>query len=247
LKIKIVLYGLQHLNCVMSRREDLQQFYKLLHELERRVGGKRILYSSTGKDQWPRRGVYFFFEPGELRENQTSRVVRVGTHALKTNSSTTLWNRLRQHRGTKAGRHPGGGNHRGSVFRLHVGSAIITHSNITNTTWSQGNTASSKIRDREYPIEQQVSQHIGAMPLLWVTIDDPPGPKSQRGYIEKHAIALLSNYNTINPIDSPSQTWLGYHAWNQKINQSGLWNVDHVDESYDPGFLNAFEHLINEM
>ena len=69
---------------------------------------------------WPKRGVYFFFKPGETRRDGTPRVVRVGTHALKTGSGTSLWDRLSKHRGNLAGRSPGAGNHRGSIFRLHV-------------------------------------------------------------------------------------------------------------------------------
>jgi hypothetical protein len=52
-------------------------------------------------------------------------VVRVGTHALTAASSATLWDRLRQHRGHLGGRDPGSGNHRASVFRRHVGAALI--------------------------------------------------------------------------------------------------------------------------
>jgi hypothetical protein len=37
-----------------------------------------------------------------------------------------------------------------------------------------------------------------------------------------------------------SDEWLGNDSSNKKIRQSGLWNVDHVDESYDPAFL---DHL----
>ena len=66
-------------------------------------------------------------EPGEERTTSGSglRIVRIGTHALKWNGKTTLWNRLRQHKGTVRGLNPGTGNHRGSVFREHVGTALI--------------------------------------------------------------------------------------------------------------------------
>jgi hypothetical protein len=49
-------------------------------------------------------------------------IVRVGTHALETGSQTTLWKRLSQHRGQARS---GSGNHRGSIFRLIVGTALI--------------------------------------------------------------------------------------------------------------------------
>ena len=74
--------------------------------------------------EWPARGVYFFFEDGEARSTSGTgpRVVRIGTHALTAKSSTTLWNRLAQHRGVVG---TGGGNHRGSIFRLLVGEALL--------------------------------------------------------------------------------------------------------------------------
>src|SRR5262245_12149686 len=99
----------------------LNRFYELLLELEIGLGGKRQLRSCTGKMRWPRRGVYFFFEPGEYRSTEESveRVVRVGTHAVGEGSASTLWSRLHTHRGSLAG----GGYHRGSIFRLHVGAA----------------------------------------------------------------------------------------------------------------------------
>lgn len=106
-----------------TRRAALDDFYALLAELEERVGGKRMLENCNGRTDWPHRGVYFFFEEGEYREDgKTPRVVRVGTHALGP-SRPTLWGRLSQHRGTDGGSTPGGGNHRGSIFRRHVGAA----------------------------------------------------------------------------------------------------------------------------
>ena len=110
----------------MTRQADIQQFYKLLDELERRLHGTRLLGKCNGSMAWPGRGVYYFFEPGELREGkQSCRIVRVGTHGLKPNAKSTLWDRLIQHKGTVNGSRPNGGNHRGSVFRRHVGSALI--------------------------------------------------------------------------------------------------------------------------
>ena len=101
----------------VSRKGDLIRFYDLLDVLEQLIGGKRKLVDCSGDMDWPQRGVYFFFEPGETRKDSGfgPRVVRIGTHALKDGSHTTLWNRLSQHRGVKR---TSGGNHRGSVFRL---------------------------------------------------------------------------------------------------------------------------------
>ena len=34
--------------------------------LKKKVGGARTLAACSGKLSWPRRGVYFFMEPGEI-------------------------------------------------------------------------------------------------------------------------------------------------------------------------------------
>jgi len=62
---------------------DLDEFYSLLQDLKTLQGGYRYLADCTGKSGWPEKGVYFFFEPGELRKSRNAlRVVRVGTHAV---------------------------------------------------------------------------------------------------------------------------------------------------------------------
>ena len=108
-----------------GRRSDADEFYRILDQLAARLGGPRRLRDCTGSSGCPPQGVYFFYEDGENRADGSRRVVRVGTHALTATSKATLWGRLRQHRGQLAGRNPGGGNHRASVFRRHVGAALI--------------------------------------------------------------------------------------------------------------------------
>ena len=85
----------------MSRLNDLQRFYSLLLALEEKLPGARHLANCTGRISWPKRGVYFFMEPGETRSHsgRGPRIVRVGTHALKAGSGATLWKRLYQHQG----------------------------------------------------------------------------------------------------------------------------------------------------
>jgi hypothetical protein len=143
---------------------------------------------------WPGRGVYFFRENSELRfeTGNDPRIVRVGTHALKAGSGTKLWTRLSQHRGQLR---TGGGNHRGSIFRLIVGAALIRRDRLSFPTWGIGTTADKNTRQGEVALEREVSQVIGAMTLIWVPIEDDAGPQSRRGFIERNAIALLSNYN----------------------------------------------------
>jgi len=232
---------------ISTRLLDVQRFYDLLDRLEEKVGGKRVLLECNGRMDWPQRGVYFFFEKGEFRTTSGSglRVVRVGTHALKTGSNTTLWHRLKQHRGTEFNH---GGNHRGSVFRHHVGTALASYNKWPADivrAWPRGSSASKETREKEQPYEEQVSEYIGQMPFLWLKVEDEPGPSSMRGFIERNAIALLSNYyNEDTPIDPPSNFWLGNFTGHQAIRGSGLWNVNHVNDSISPLFFDVLEKAI---
>jgi hypothetical protein len=228
-----------------DRPEDLNRFYDLLGSVIEKNGGTRMLSSSDGYLDWPVRGIYFFMEPGEDREGtpQAHRIVRVGTHALKAGSRSTLWKRLSQHKGTLK---TGGGNHRGSIFRLIVGRSLISRFGYEYPTWGQGNTAKGDIRAGELSLERKVSEVVGDLPFTWVPIDDEPGPDSLRGYIERNSIALLSNYEK-DPVDPPSSNWLGRHCDRQRVRRSGLWNSNHVNEDYDPDFLDAMEELIDQM
>ena len=227
----------------MSRLSDVVRFYEIAAILERRLGGKRVLAECDGRMSWPKRGVYFFFEPGELRRDSGSglRVVRVGTHAVSSGSKSSLWGRLCQHRGTKTGV---GGNHRGSVFRLLVGTAMAQRNHeLWVPTWGKGQSAPKSIREEEEDLEHIVSRYIGTMPLLWVEADDAPSPESVRAYIERNAIALLSNVTaaTSNMIDPCTRTWLGLCCPSENVRSSGLWNSRCVAAAYDPEFLDVLQ------
>jgi len=227
----------------MTRTDDIARFYDLLTDLEARVGGKERLGDCTGYMDWPDRGIYFFFTPDEPRGGQL-RLTRVGTHAVSSGSSTSLWDRLRTHRGAKRGTYEGGGNHRGSVFRKRVGEAIIERDGLHDEypEWGVGSSAGREQRLEELELERRVSDYIRGLSFLWVNVDDEPGPDSERAYIERNAIALLSNYER-DSVD-PREDWLGQYSRSEKIRESGLWNVNHVEEEYDPAFLDLLQEQI---
>ena len=227
-----------------SRVDDLARFYRALGRLEAAVGGKRRLSDCNGRMQWPFRGVYFFFEAGECRSYSGTglRVVRVGTHAVSSGSRTTLWNRLSQHRGVAS---TGGGNHRGSVFRLLVGTALMERDPGCGVkTWGESKPESEDHRVAEHRLECLVSRVIGEMLLLWLPVDDPAGRGSLRGYIERNAIALLSNHGR-EALDPPADGWLGLDCPKDMVRGSGLWNQRHVDMAHDPAFMSALERLVD--
>lgn len=227
----------------MSRRDDIERFYDLLDELVARVGGPRRLAFCTAKTGWPSQGVYFFFEDGEVCDDGRLRVVRVGTHALVPGSRTTLWQRLSQHRGQVGGRRPGHGDHRGSDFRWHVGTALLAkgdYPDAVGRSWLRSKVSREEL-EAEYPVERAVSAQIGSMPLLWVAVPDRADGGSDRGMIERNAAALLSAPGVAA---RPSSRWLGSSAAHPQVPACGLWNVNHVDEPYDPRFLDVLSRYV---
>lgn len=202
---------------MIDRSAAIERFYHLLGSLSKKVGGPLKL-SMILRNELPERGVYFFFEQGEKRTGNSSedRVVRVGTHGLKLSSKSTLFGRLMQHRGTTRG----GGNHRGSVFRLHVGKALLNSgiARVTCNSWSKGSSAPQEIRLAEHTVETVVSQYIGNMKVLWIAVGDEPGPISMRGFIERNAIGLLAGQ------EPASADWLGFHTGNPSVIRSFLWS-----------------------
>lgn len=217
-----------------ERLRHLDEFYALLGKLKHGQG-KRVLKDCRGNMSWPRRGVYFFFESNEFRTTavEQKRVVRIGTHSVSEGSKSTLWNRLRTHRGGINGT----GNHRGSIFRLHVGTAMINQScgSILLPTWGKGQTAPVETKSMEVDLEKKVSAYIGGMSLLWLAIGDEPSATSDRAYIEQNAIALIAG--DTGPLDLPSPSWLGRYSSRYEISRSGLWNINYVNDCYDPRFL----------
>ena len=235
---------------------DTQRFYCLLARLEGRICGKRKLVDCNGRPmKWPERGVYFFCEDGEERSGSGKglRIVRVGTHGLKAGSKSTLWERLRQHRGAASSCN---GNHRGSIFRGLVGRALAQQDGIDlPPSWKRPGKAAKRcgldrvgVKGRspreltETELEARVSCHIRAMPFLWLNVGDERGPESDRGTIERNAIALLSGYR--KALDRPSPGWLGGSSDDCRVRRSGLWNSEHVDKDYCPSFLDDMERWI---
>lgn len=224
-----------------QRIRDLQRLYRILQKLREFQG--QVALSAMDGSKLVSRGVYFFFEPEEHRLLTPAdlRCVRVGTHAVSRNSSSTLWTRLRTHRGSA----DLVGNHRSSVFRLHVGAALLARGDPSPslTNWGKGQDASADIRAKERPMEELVSRFIGKMQVLWIGVTDEPGPASDRSFIEQNTIGLLCG--PAGPLDIPSREWLGLSSPTEAIRKSGLWNVNYVNLDYDPRFLDTFDTYVN--
>ena len=222
-----------------STHATLDAFYELLDVLATHNGLHR-LGDIVSRIDVPQRGVYFFLDSKEPRRGRDAafRVVRVGTHALIRGAKSTMIGRLRQHRG-QPGR---GGDHRGSIFRLHVGGAILKRTGVDLPSWGTGLARGSGVPEAEVEHERRVSRYLAELHVVTLGIADEPGPTSLRGYVERNAIALLASAG--GEVDPPSPNWLGRSARTEAIVTSGLWNVNHVDESVDVRFVDQLEALV---
>ena len=57
------------------------------------------------------------------------------------------------------------------------------------------------------------------MPLLWLGVDDAPGPGSRRALIERNAITLLSG-DAESALDPPSPGWHGLDSDREPVRRS---------------------------
>ncbi len=236
---------LVRLNQEAQLKKNIHTFYSLMRELYRRQNGGRRLADCTGRMDWPSRGVYFFIEDNQVLETNRYeplkwRITRVGTHAVSSGSRTTLWDRLKTHKGVSSG----GGSHRSSIFRLHLGLAFVAagrHKRVAS--WGVGQTAEANQRKLEATLEEKVSIELGKMRVLWIAINDEPRASSDRSYIERNVIGLLSRAAILWP--DKTDPWLGSLSKNWQISLSGLWNLNHLFERDHKDLLTILQKYIS--
>lgn len=174
--------------------------------------------------------------------------------ALTAGSKSTLWGRLSAHKGSTK---TGGGSHPASIFRLLAGVALWRSAGQpVPPSWGLGGhpgiaatklgITSQEVLAQEHPLEVRVTYYIGAMPFLWLAVDDPPWPASSRGVIECNRIALLSN--AVPPtVNEPSQLWLWRLSHRQAVRESGLWNIRCVRRTYIATGLDVLEAWVGRV
>lgn len=168
---------------------------------------------STPTSVLPENGVYFFFECGsEIQVDgwTVDRVVRIGTHREDGNFRS----RVRQHYGNRSDL---GGNKNGSVFRKHVGGALLGREDPDDERldgWlKQGGPSYDEV---EAEVSRLLRRHFT---FACVSVRDA----DERLRLERGLIGLLSENGA-----APTETWLGRYAYNEKIPDSGLWNTQHT-------------------
>ncbi len=220
-----------------TRHEWIQALYK---SLERQFVADQVFrLCDLATTTLPSKGVYIFMDPAEVSaySAMVPRIVRIGTHGVSLNSKSTLRNRLRTHKGTEAGY----GNHRGSIFRLHVGRAIIARDDISDgaQNWGIGSTAPQDIREAEIKLEKYVSETLSQYLVAFIPADDVSSANSVRSDIESGLITLLTEDMAI--LDTPTNKWLGNYSDREVIAHSGLWNIRHVGARLTPKNLAALK------
>jgi hypothetical protein len=113
---------------------------------------------------------------------------------------------------------------------------------LAQASWGIGQVADCSIRAAEELLERAVSSYIGKMSVLWLAVGDEPGPTSDRAYLERNLLGLL--VGPTGAIDRPSPKWLGLASPNERIRQSGMWNLDFLEYSYSPEFLSILAEYV---
>lgn len=224
---------------ISKRRVAVVRSYEIFAQLAAHMGLRRL--REILAEKLPKQGVYFFFDDDERTKFSSviPRLVRVGTHGVSSGSVATLRNRLRTHLGTRAG----AGNHRASVFRLHVGRAIIERDGLLERypNWGRGQSAPKDTTKPEAPLESKVSEYIGNLRVLVIPVSDTAGTGSMRATIERQFISMFSE--NLCTIEDSSPTWLGRFSDKPSIRDSGLWNIRDVGGEYDLKFIPLLEGL----
>lgn len=224
-----------------TRIQDLALLYDWIEE--QRQTDRVFSFGSLAAQSVPKRGVYVFCDPNEPNFIGTQpRIVRIGTHAVSRGSKATLRGRLRNHLGPVNEV----GNHRGSIFRLHVGRAMLEagpgHEKMPS--WGVVPDPDPKTREAELQHELAVSRYLQNLEVALIAIDDEPTKDSLRASVEAQLIALCSE--AMRPIDCATQEWLGRKSPVEQIRKSGLWNIRGVGEKYDPirpGSVTSIVHV----
>ncbi len=164
----------------------------------------------------PRNGLYFFYEEGEVNGHDGGpRIVRVGNHPR---SQDRLIGRLRDHYT---------GSKNGSVFRKFLGGALMRKLDPDHPClqpspgqghWEKQDAPTCEVC---HPLETDVSRILREkFSFRCVRIDD----MEERNKMEEGLIAALAQCPDC--VASPRR--LGRFTYSVKVQESGLWNSNHV-------------------
>lgn len=187
------------------------------HDLHHLLGGLPEFGFPYVESQIPRNGIYVLFEDGEIAHG-IKRIVRVGTHT----GDNQLRSRLQQHFLNEVKDR--------SIFRKNIGRCLLRRDadpflefwELDLTTRAAKDKYAAKIDlQKQSNIEKQVSEYIRAhFRFAVLEVLD----KAQRLELESKFASAISRCGKCGP----SAGWLGRHSSKDKIQSSGLWQVNEL-------------------
>ena len=175
----------------------------------------------------PSNGIYFFYEEGEvikIGNRVFKRIVRVGTHK----EQGRFPNRILDHFY---------GDKNSSVFRRHLGAAILTKEDPRSPRLREWMKGSKTLRDIERKVSRLLRERFS---FRYIRVDD----RDERLELEERLISTLARFSP----KYVSPNWLGRHSPSREIRESGLWNVEHVNSPryIEPKHLTRLKQLVYE-
>jgi hypothetical protein len=202
----------------------------ICHSIHLLVNSLPEFHFPCDRRELPKNGIYFLFEKGECAHGG-KRIVRVGTHT----GDGQLASRLYEHFLIP--------NKDRSIFRKNIGRAILNRDNDPYLELWELDLTSKENREKylayvnprkQKRVEVQVSEYIqNHFSFAVCRIDD----KESRLRFE---CALLSTIASCRDCH-PSTGWFGQNSPKEKIQRSGLWNVQGLGNK--PLSTDEFEDL----
>jgi len=201
-----------------------EDIYLRIHELLELLPLHRYPIRRQGL---PSNGIYFFYEEGEvikIDNRVIKRIVRVGTHR-------------------EQGRFPGRildhfhGNKNSSVFRRHLGAAILAKENPHDPRLKEWIKGTKPLKDIEEKVSKLLTEKFS---FRYIRVDD----RDERLELEERLISTVARFSP----KYVSPNWLGRCSPSREIRESGLWNVEHVDspKHIGPKQLARLKQLVYE-
>jgi hypothetical protein len=205
---------------------------KLLHEHLDCLPSVRFPFNLKGL---PSNGIYFFYEQGEIWGHGDSkpRVVRVGTH-----KDGNFRSRIAEHfllneakMNFDASKSP---PHDRSIFRKNIGRVLLNKDNDSYLKiWGIDFTTKANrinfcgLRDiaKERQIEEKITEILRKRFSFRFILIDSQAHRIGSGGLESAVIGTLAHCIKCQP----SSDWLGRQSPVQRIRESGLWLVQHLD------------------
>lgn len=175
----------------------------------------------------PNNGIYFFYEENEtlqIKDKTTPRIVRVGTHE----KPNRLPERIRNHYH---------GNRKNSIFRKHLGAAIMAKEKDPRLNLWLNEKNKAPLSDVEEKVSNILHEKFS---FRYIQVDD----ENERLELEERLIATLAKFSP----KRISPNWLGLHSPYKEVRKSGLWNIKHINSRryLGPTHLARLDQLVHK-